>query len=106
MGRVTVADDGPAVDAGRFRDYGKKRLEAALSAVVNDGADLEVLGEIELALMALTMYYGGGGPITLNPADVAEIIDAPQPQCICPPGLVERGGHRGGCPVHDVWEAS
>jgi hypothetical protein len=101
-----MADDSPAEDTGRFRDYGKKRLEAALSAVVNDGADLEVLGEIELALMAFTMYYGNGGPITLNPADVVEIIDDPGAQCICPPGLVKRGGHRGGCPVHDVWEAS
>jgi hypothetical protein len=94
-----------ADDTGRFRDYGKKRLEAALSAVVNDSSDLEVLGEIELALMAFSMYYGAGS-ISLNPADVVEIVDDPGPVCICPPGLVKRGGHRGGCPVHDVWEAS
>jgi len=93
-------------DAGRFREYGRERLQAALDAVIDDGSDLEVLGEIELALMALSMYYGAAGPITVNPSDVVEIIDEPEPECICPPGLVERGGHRGGCLIHDVWEAS
>lgn len=100
-----MADEPSSGDAGRFRDYGRERLEAALSAVINDGSDCEVLGEIELALMALSMYYGAFGPIALDPADVIEVIDEPEPECICPPGLVERGGHRGGCPVHDVWTA-
>jgi hypothetical protein len=98
-----VTADQPSGDTGRFRDYGRERLAAALDAVTDDGSDLEVLGEIELAPMALAMYYGASGPITLNPADVVEIIDEPEPACICPPGLVERGGHRGGCPVHGGW---
>jgi len=96
----------PDGNAARFRDYGLKRLATALDAATGDGSDLEVLGEIELALMAFSMYYGDAEPITLNPADVVEVADRPAPTCICPPGLVERGGHRGGCPVHDVWPAS
>jgi hypothetical protein len=95
-----VADEQPGGGTGRFRDYGRERLQAALDAVIDDGSDLEVLGEIELALMAMSMHYGASGPITLNPADVVEIVDQPEPACICPPGLVERGGYRSGCPVH------
>lgn len=97
---ATEPDNPQDGGTGRFRDYGRERLQAALDAVIADGSDLEVLGDIELALMALSMYYGSSGPITLNPADVVEIIDTPEPKCICPPGLVERGGYRGGCPVH------
>jgi hypothetical protein len=101
-----MTDDAPPGDTGRFRDYGRERLQAALEAVIDDGSDLEVLGEVELALMALSMYYGATGPISLNPADVVEIINEPAPACTCPPGLVARGGHRGGCPVHGGWTSA
>lgn len=88
-------------DAGRFRVYGRERLEEALSALDDDGSDLEVLGALELALMSLAMWYDGDpGIITLNPADVVEYVDRPDPECICPPGLAARGGFRSGCPVH------
>lgn len=36
--------------------------------------------------------------------DIVEYVDRPDPECICPPGLVERGGFRSGCPVHSRWE--
>lgn len=26
--------------------------------------------------------------------------EEPEPECVCPPELLERGGHKGGCPVH------
>lgn len=35
-----------------------------------------------------------------EPDDVEEPDDGPA--CICPPDLVERGGFKGGCPVHST----
>lgn len=87
--------------ADRFRKWGQERLSDALYALADDGADLEVLGNVELALMSLSMYYDSdAAAITLTPSDVVEYVDEPDPECICPPGLVARGGFRGGCPVH------
>jgi hypothetical protein len=82
-----------------LQDYARARLEEVLY-ILDNGADLDILSNAELALMALSMLCGASGPITLNPAEILEIIAEPAPVCICPPGLPERGGFRSGCPVH------
>lgn len=82
-----------------------RRLEEALF-LLDTGSDTEILGAAELALMALSMECGSAGPITLNPEDVDDVMAQeaePGPVCICPPDLLERGGHRGGCPVHSYF---
>jgi hypothetical protein len=33
-------------------------------------------------------------------ADLTYFYEPPEPECICPPDLIARGGFRGGCPVH------
>lgn len=88
----------------RFGEFARARLEAALSGLDDDDSD-EVLGEAQLALMALHVHYGSTETITLVPADVEEYVDRRDPTCICPPGIVARGGFRSGCPVHHLtWQ--
>ncbi len=89
--------------------YARARLEAALSGLADDASDVEVLGEAELALMALHMHYGSTATVVLEPADVDEYVSpsGQKPKCICPDGLVARGGFRSGCPEHhDVRKAA
>jgi rhodanese-related sulfurtransferase len=85
------------VDARRYEEYAREHLKAAV-----DGLDsgVEVLGEVQAALMALHVCYGSTETIALTAADVAEDVDRSEPTCICPPELVARGGFRSGCPVH------
>lgn len=90
---------GTETSLSRFADFARTRLEAALSALVDDDSDT-VLADLQLALMAAHMHYGSTGPIVLLPADVIEYIDRNSPECICPDGLPARGGFRSGCPVH------
>lgn len=85
----------------QYKEYARARLEEALF-ILDSGTDVEILGAVELALMALSRECGSTETITLNPADVDEIINAPEAVCICPPDLLARGGHRGGCPVHSL----
>lgn len=80
-------------------EYARACLEAALAGLIDDTADAEVLGEAQLALMALHMLYGSTEPITLIPTDVLEHMNQPAPTCICPPDLVARGGYRSTCPA-------
>jgi hypothetical protein len=87
----------------RFGGYARERLEAALSGLADDASDTEVLGEAQLALMALHMHYGSTGMITLVPEDIVEYLDRPGPRCICPPELVARGGFRSRCPAEHPW---
>lgn len=83
-------------DLSRYRDYARERLHEALADLDDESA----LYDTELAAMALAVYHGAAAAITLDTADVREIVDSPEPVCICPPGLVERGGFRSSCPVH------
>jgi hypothetical protein len=89
-------------ESRRYGEYARERLEATLSGLKDDASDAEVLGEVELALMALCRYYGSIGEIRLSPLDVTEYLDRSEPLCICPPGLVARGGFRSGCPAHHL----
>jgi hypothetical protein len=92
----------PTVDTdGRFAEYAREHLEAALNGLANNGSYEEVVSEAEAALMALHVLYGNTEPFTLVPADVLEDIGRSEPTCVCPPDLVARGGYRGGCPAHN-----
>lgn len=86
----------------KYHEYARERLEEALY-ILDSGADLEILGAAELALMALARDCGSTATITLNPADIDDVIDESAAVCICPPEMLERGGHRGGCPVHSYY---
>lgn len=88
---------GRVVDARRYEEYAREQLSAALDGL---GNGVEVLGEVQAALMALHICYGSTETITLTPVDIADDVDRHGPPCICPPGLVARGGFRSGCPVH------
>lgn len=90
----------PTDDTERFRAYAIARLDEAMEALVNDGADLDVLAPLELALMAANLWFACPQPFTLDPTDVIEYVDEPAPACVCPADLVARGGFRSGCPVH------
>lgn len=62
-----------------------------------------VIGDVELALMALYKHFGSSaGTIILHPGDIVEYLDQPELECICPPELVARGGFRSGCPTHHL----
>lgn len=43
---------------------------------------------------------GEGVEVFAPSEEPVEIVEPFEPECICPPDLVERGGFRGGCPVH------
>ena len=92
-------------EISRYREYARARLEESLF-ILDTGSDIEILSAAELALMALSMECRSAGPITLNPEDVddvmAQVAEA-GPVCICPPDLLERGGHRSGCPGHSYF---
>lgn len=81
----------------RFKEYARERLEQALAGLVDD---VEVLGEVQQALLALHLLYGSTEAFTLVPTDITEDVEPPKPRCICPPALVARGGFRSGCPIH------
>lgn len=85
----------------QFGEFARERLEAALSGLAGDAVDSVVISDVELALMALYKHFGSStAMITLHPEDVVEHLDPPERECICPPGLVARGGFRSGCPAH------
>jgi hypothetical protein len=94
-----------SAETSRYREYARGRLEEALF-ILDTGSDIEILGAAELALMALRMECGSPEPIMLNPEEIDDVMAEeaePGPACICPPDLLERGGHRGGCPVHSFF---
>jgi hypothetical protein len=73
-----------SAETSRYREYARARLEEALF-ILDTGSDIEILAAAELALMALSMDCGPGGPITLNPEDVDEVMAQeaePGPACI------------------------
>jgi len=87
--------------AEQFKAYAREQAEQALAAIEDDRAtDIDVMASLELALMAASMWLDGDAArtIKLEPADVIEYLA--EPECICPPDLVARGGFKGGCPVH------
>lgn len=79
-----------------------EHLRKALDAVEGEESYTidAALGNVEEAFLCLAIDAGLMGPLTLKPVEYVEWINEPDPECICPPGLVERGGFKGGCPVH------
>jgi hypothetical protein len=75
----------------------ERLLEEALDEVRNDHSD--AIGITEVALGALRIWAGGAPQIDLEGYPWPD-EEKDGPACICPPGLVERGGFRSGCPVH------
>jgi hypothetical protein len=90
----------PALDpeSSKWQARAEKLLEQALDEVRDDHD--AAIGTAEAALLALRAWLGE------LPKDEAAELAAEldelwrEPVCICPPDLVARGGHRGGCPVH------
>jgi hypothetical protein len=85
-------------ETSKWQARAERLLEQALGEVQNDHD--AVLGTAEAALLALRAWAGE------LPEDEAAELAADldhlwrEPVCICPPDLLARGGHRGGCPVH------
>jgi hypothetical protein len=77
----------------KWSERADEQLEEALSALrdPNETSDA-VLSALHLAELAFRIALGE------TPED--EWTDEYVPVCICPPELVERGGFKGGCPVH------
>lgn len=65
-------------------------VEALERALDDAHSDIDPIPAAELALAILRAEVGEG--------PMPELDD--ELPCICPPGLVERGGYRSGCPVH------
>ena len=84
------------ITPAEYRDFARMHLGNALA----DLDDADAFESVELALMALARYAGSTAVITLDPADVDEIVSPPVPGCTCPPGLPERGGFSSGCAAH------
>ena len=76
-------------------DWGSRAeqlLEQALDEVRNG---IDAISTAELALVCLRIEDGS------LPEDEVDGYTFPGEEiCICPADLLERGGHRGGCPVH------
>jgi hypothetical protein len=69
------------------------QLDGALAALRDPGAPSDdVLAAIGLADLAYR--------IAVNEAPEEEWPEEYEPECICPPELLARGGFKGGCPVH------
>jgi hypothetical protein len=70
----------------------ERLLEQALDEVRDD---TDALATVDLALACLRVEAGD------LPADEMDSYTFPGEEvCICPADLLERGGFRGGCPVH------
>ena len=73
----------------------QEAIEQALGEVIDD---IDAIPALSLAIACLRAEGG-----ELDADDMADLDDSySEPVCICPPDLLERGGHRGGCPVHAV----
>jgi hypothetical protein len=72
----------------------ERLLEQALSEV-RDGHD--AIPTVGAALAALRIAAG-----ELPPDELGFMFPDRDAACICPPDLLERGGFRGGCPVHNT----
>lgn len=80
----------------RWGGDAQSRLDAAREAATVDDA----ISETQQALAALYLSVGERPTVVLDVADYETTATERRPDCICPPGLVERGGFRGGCLVH------
>lgn len=80
------------------------RAERAAQQVLDEVIDgIDAIPAASLLLAVLRAEVGE------LPADEADDLEAsfrqdedPEANCTCPPELLERGGYRGGCPVHSL----
>jgi hypothetical protein len=73
----------------------QEATEQALGEII-DGID--AIATLSLAMACLKAEVG-----ELDPDDMADLDRSYNgPVCICPPDLLERGGFKGGCPVHSL----
>lgn len=74
----------------------ERLLEQALDEV---RSNVDAIPTVDWALAVLRIE---AGERDAGEMDGVHFPGEPMPEgaCICPPGLVERGGFRGGCPVH------
>lgn len=90
-----VADTALGQERGIWGVRARRLVEQALYEM----DDNDVIGTLEAAIACLR--------IEMRELPESELDGYPFPdeepdesRCICPPELLERGGHRGGCPVH------
>jgi len=75
-----------------FRD--KTWLQMARDLLDGEPSDIDV---------ATAIYYLKADLGDLPASELAELVESlsePEPECICPPELLARGGFKGACPVH------
>lgn len=72
----------------------ERTLETALDEV-RDGID--AIPAVDLALACLRIEDG-----SLSADEVDGYTFPGEEVCICPPDLLERGGFKGGCPIHSL----
>lgn len=93
-----------ALNKDRARLWGHRAetlLERALHVLRSDLDALPLMSAAETALRIQA------GELPESEMDGYQFPgEQPAGECICPPGLPERGGFRGGCPVHHVWAAT
>jgi hypothetical protein len=67
------------------------RAKAAVEAALFEMDDVDVIPGLSYAMACLRVANGELPPFELDELELA---------CTCPPDLLDRGGFRGGCPVH------
>jgi hypothetical protein len=78
--------------------WGKRAEEALKRALDKVRGSIDAIADVTLALDCLRAEAGELPPDVL--ADLIADYEDDGPACTCPPELVERGGFKGGCPVH------
>lgn len=74
----------------------QKAIEQALDEVTDN---TDAMPALSLAMACLQAEAG-----ELDPDEMASLeASYAEPACICPPDLLNRGGHKGGCPVHSFY---
>jgi hypothetical protein len=82
-------------DRGRWQERAREATEKALGEILDDE---DPLGSLSLAAACARAWQG-----ELPAGEEADLdFSYAEPTCICPPDLLARGGHRGGCPVHGL----
>lgn len=80
------------------RAWSERARHLAEQAVSEIAGDIDAIGTLEHAIACLRAEAG-----ELDADDFADLARLhAKPTCICPPDLLARGGHRGGCPVHSL----
>jgi hypothetical protein len=92
-----VYDASKSTDSENWWAHALECLDAAHRAETSD----EAISETQKALMAFYLSVDERPEsVLLGTAEYETAAHEPPPECICPPDLVERGGFKGGCPVH------